>query len=92
MMKSGYKPHTTLKLKLQIFPTTKLPRALFSMATPKLLQNVYLTIGKRLLNEMRLQDKNTYLQFEDIHNSYLTKSCVYLQIQDVSPRGFSRDH
>jgi len=22
----------------------------------------------------------------------VTKSCVYLQLQDVSPRGFSRDH
>jgi len=38
-----------------------------------------------------MNSKQLFLKYstvvEDVHNSWL-----YLQLQDVSPRGFSRDH
>ena len=33
----------------------------------------------------------THMADDDLWNN-VTKSCVYLQLKDVSPRGFSRDH
>ena len=39
--------------------------------------------------------KKMYTTFEQVQRDLwnnVTKSCVYLRLQDVSPRGFSRDH
>ena len=48
------------------------------------------------LESMEVSYESVTLILSTINGTYfyedITKSCVYLHSQDVSPRGFSRDH